>query len=105
MVIFNLKTHIVESLKTGKYATYIFLDPRKAFDSVNHKILLKQLFRMGFRGNFHDLISSYLTNRSQYVELDEYKSTDSKISHGVTQHLYGTYLDHGRSLFADDGVF
>ena len=85
MVIFNLKTHIVESLKTGKYATYIFLDPRKAFDSVNHKILLKQLFRMGFRGNTHSLISSYLANRSQYIELDKYKSTNSKIFREVPQ--------------------
>ena len=118
LAIFNLVTHIVESLKTQKYAVCIFLDLRKAFDSVNHKILLNKLFRMGFRGNIHSLISSYLTNRSQYVELDGYKSTDSVISHGVPQGsilgplLFNLFFNDvtclkcdGRSLFADDGVF
>ena len=85
MAILNFITHIVESLKTRKYAICVFLDLRKAFDSVNFKNLLKKFFRMGFRGKLHSFISSYLINRSQYVELDKYKSTNSKIFREVPQ--------------------
>ena len=109
-------THIFESLKTRKYAICVFLDLRKAFDSVNFKNLLKNFFRMGFRGKLHSFISSYLINRSQYVELDKYKSTNSRISHGVLQgSILGPFLFNlffndiaflkydGRFLFADNG--
>ena len=97
---------------------YIFLDLMKAFDSVNHKILLKKLFRMGLGGNINSLISSYLTNRSQYVELEKYKSTKSRICHGVPQgsilgpSLFNLFFNNiaflkwdGRSLFVDERVF
>ena len=69
LAIFNFIKHIMESLKTRKYVICIFLDLRKAFDSVNHKILLKNLFRIRFRGNIHSLISSYLKIEANMLNL------------------------------------
>ena len=49
----------------------ILLDLSKAFDSVDHDILLKKLHKFGLRGSFGDMLKSYLHNRSQYVQIGE----------------------------------
>ena len=63
----------------------IFLDLEKAFNTVNHSILLKKLNHYGFRGIVNDWFSSYLLSRSQVTEIDSNLSTISKISCGVPQ--------------------
>ena len=63
----------------------IFLNLKKAFDTVNHSILLKKLNHYGIRGIINDWFSSYLLGRSQVTEIDSNLSTITKISCGVTQ--------------------
>ena len=45
----------------------VFLDITKAFDTIDHSLLLNKLESFGFRGHFKQLIQSYLNNRQQYV--------------------------------------
>lgn len=53
----------------GTIGALIFIDLKKAFDTIPHEILLDKLGRMGFRGRINDLLRSYLTNRKQLVDI------------------------------------
>jgi len=63
----------------------IFLDLKKAFDTVNHSILLKKLDHYGIRGIINHWFSSYLLGRSQVTEIDSNLWTINKISCSVPQ--------------------
>ena len=63
----------------------IFIDLTKAFDTVNHSILLDKLHHYGIRGNVHKLFTSYLSNRMQYVRVNNTDSHLSPITCGVPQ--------------------
>ena len=58
---------ITKALDQEKYAVSIFLDLSKAFDRVNHSILLSKLDLYGIRGNVNQRFRSYLSNRKQKV--------------------------------------
>ena len=68
-----------------KFTMSIFCDLSKAFDVISHKILLKKLIFYGLRGVVNDWFSSYLTNRTQYVEINNNKSGVEHIKCGVPQ--------------------
>ena len=63
----------------------VFLDFSKAFDTVDHDILLEKLFHYGVRGCAHQWFSSYLRNRTQFVTYDGIKSQSKGLSCGVPQ--------------------
>ena len=72
--IFQVTQYASNCLNIKKYVIYIFLDLKKAFDCVSHKILLNKLYKIGFRGNIHSLLESYLHNRYQCVNIENFKS-------------------------------
>ncbi len=63
----------------------VFLDLSKAFDTINHIILLEKLKYYGIDGIALKLMESYMTNRTQYVEIDGVKLDLLNLSTGVTQ--------------------
>lgn len=102
----------------GKHTIALFLDLRKAFDTVNHKILLMKLESLGIRGLPLQLLASYLTDRFQYTVLNNVSSSHHRMLHGVPQGsvlgplLFLLYIndfqncteDASFRLFADDTV-
>ena len=66
---------IRNALDDGKYTCGLFLDFQKAFDTVNHKIILSKLEHYGIRGIPLELFQNYLMNRTQFVEINK-KSSD-----------------------------
>ena len=63
----------------------IFSDISKAFDSVDHNILIDKLVKIGIGGLSLKWFTSYLKNRKQFVKLGDYKSKFLTIKSGVPQ--------------------
>ena len=76
---------INESHLTGKPVLGIFIDLSKAFDTIDHTTLLRKLYHYGIRGTTNNLISSYLTNRYQYVKVNHEISDNLPVKFGVPQ--------------------
>ena len=76
---------IKETIDNHKYGCGIFIDLRKAFDTVNHGILLTKLEHYGIRGTAYKWFESYLTNRKQYVFINGESSHIRNITSGVPQ--------------------
>ena len=76
---------IRQALDNKKFACGIFVDLQKAFDTVNHDILIAKLDHYGIRGTANDWFESYLKNRTQFVSILGYESLTKPINHGVPQ--------------------
>ena len=67
MVLLSLVDNLTQALKDGEHVVGVYLDFSKAFDTVDHMILLQKLYHYRARGSAHDCFTSYLSNRSQLV--------------------------------------
>ena len=108
--------NLIQALDNGEYILGVFLDFSKAFDTVDHSILLDKLYHYGVRGCAYHWFQSYLSNRSQSVTYDGVKSSLGFIKGGVPQGsilgplLFLLYINDLSSvckhtfpiLFADD---
>ena len=80
---------IFNGLPVSEYRIATYIDMAKAFDTVNHEILLKKLKNLGFTGNLLKLLKNYLENRKQCTTVNGYVSNDENISCGIPQALSG----------------
>ena len=78
-----------KTLNTSNQTDAVLLDFSKAFDKVDHKILLSKIDNMGIQGPLHDWMSSFLKDRLQFVIVDGSISNPCKVLSGVPQ---GTVL-------------
>ena len=85
MALLELTKKIFHSFEKNAFITGIFIDQRKAFDIVNHSILLDKLKFCGIRGTPFNWMHSYLLSRSHYVQIDSCKSPLLPIKCGVPQ--------------------
>jgi hypothetical protein len=67
------------------YKIVVLLDLKKAFDTVNHEIILRKFERYGFCNKALDLLSNYLTNRTQRCQLNGMLSDQRGITCGIPQ--------------------
>ena len=116
--IIRLLTHVVQAYHRRQYCACFFLDLRKAFDTINHEILLQKLEHYGFRGHCYKFLKSYFQNRKQYVQVNGYKSATVPFETGVPQGsilgplCFSLYIndlplavEEETVLFADDAAF
>ena len=81
----SITEDIRSTLDNKRYGCGIFIDLQKAFDTVNHEILLKKLEHYGIRGDTLKWFCSYLSDRGQFVSINGHNSTKMEISCGVPQ--------------------
>ena len=106
---------ILSAIDRKEHAIGVFLDLSKAFDTVNHHILFEKLEYYGIRGLALHWVKSYFSERSQFVEYNNHKSSFHPITCGVPQGsilgplffiLYINDLNNASELetilFADD---
>jgi hypothetical protein len=116
MAVLDFINDIKNAIDKGMKTIGIFMDLSKAFDTIDHNILLKKLYHYGFRGITYDWFSNYLSNRKQFVTYNSATSPTEKVTCGVPQGsilgpllfiLYMNDICHTSSLlntilFADD---
>ena len=75
----------LKTMSNNKIPLSIFIDLSKAFDTLDHNILLSKLSHYGITGSANNLFSSYLANRAQYVNFNGQTSDFATITTGVPQ--------------------
>lgn len=114
----KLVSTLQTELSNGSLVLAMSLDIAKAFDSVSHVLLIKKMERMGFRGLFSSLLTSYLQNRNLYTCVKNVQSANVIMKEGLPQGsvlgplLFSIFLDDlfslsvpGRILgYADDNL-
>src|SRR5260221_677851 len=85
LALIDVIDNVYEELDAGNHVVGVFLDLKKAFDTVQHNILIEKLENYGIRGVASKWITSYLKDRNQYVMVDNVKSSIKSIGCGVPQ--------------------
>ena len=85
LAVLDFVKEVNKAIDDDKLTVGIFMDLSKAFDTIDHTILLDKLYHYGFRGVSHAWFSDYLSNRKQYVQFNNTVSSHEKVICGVPQ--------------------
>ena len=83
--ILDIVKNIQSDMDKGHFSCGVFIDLQKAFDTVNHDILLQKLDYYGFRGIINEWFSSYLRQKTQVTIVESQTFDSSRIVCGVPQ--------------------
>ena len=78
-------TYIYNLIDKKKLAAIISLDLSKAFDSIDHELLLKKLLKLGLEENAVKWVKSYLNQRKQITKFKKFKSKEEIVYSGIPQ--------------------
>ena len=76
---------ILNALDNKMFSLGVFIDLKKAFDTVNHRLLVEKFKYYGIRGVAYQFLESYLSNRLQFVQFKDGMSSKRNIHCGVPQ--------------------
>lgn len=76
---------LYQSLDKNHNSVVLFIDFKKAFDTLSHKQILRQLGKIGVRGDILAWFESYLRNRTFKVKIGEFVSEEENVTYGVPQ--------------------
>lgn len=116
--VLNWSRGVYSAINDGEHALGIFIDMKKAFDTVSHEVLLRKARRYGVRGVAHDWLSSYLCDRKHRVKVgdkfSEYRTVNIGVPQGgvVSTLLFLLYINDlpecntgaDFTIFADDST-
>ena len=85
LALIEFTDNIIKYLDEGYYCISVFVDLTKAFDTVDHTILLEKLDQYGIRGHANNFFKSYLSERQQYTVVNGISSSMKKVTCGVPQ--------------------
>jgi len=116
LALIDVMDGIYQQLDNSNIVIGIYLDLQKAFDTVDHSILLAKLYNYGIRGDVYNWFKDYLYDRQQFVSIRGINSDTASVSYDVPQgsvlgpllfliyvnDMYSCIGDATVKLFADD---
>ena len=84
-IIMEMRDDIQNAMNKGEVTLSILADFSKTFDTVDYIVLIKKLSKLNLSPEFLHLILSYISDRSQYVQIDSNKSCHERANFGVPQ--------------------
>ena len=89
----HFTNEILKNMEEKKVSSVVLLDMSKAFDSINHELLLSKLRKIGVSTSAHKWFKSYLIDRSQVVKIEDTTSKALPLEFGVPQgSIHGPLL-------------